>query len=138
MGVIGKAAWVSLAACWLAAAAVTAVLVTAPASAPVAATPAPKVRSDVYVLHDPVLVDLAGGGYATVTVGLEVRSGIDETDAQAGIVREIVTNDLTNIDRADLLARERREALKVKLARDIRKHTDVALDGVLLTDFTLR
>jgi flagellar FliL protein len=99
---------------------------------------AKQVGSDVYVFHHPVLVDLAGGGYATVTVGLEVRSGLETADEQSGIVREIVTNDLTNIDRDDLLVGERREFLKLKLARDIRRHTDVKLDAVLLTDFTLR
>ena len=91
----------------------------------------------VYVLSKDVLVDLAGGGYATLTVGLEVRHGTETAEAQTGRVREIVSNDLTGIDRRDLLDRERRDYLKLKLARDIRKHTDVELDGVLLTDFTL-
>ena len=84
-----------------------------------------------------MLVDLAGGGYATLTVGLEVQ-GLDMAEAQSGIVREIVTKDLTNIDRTMLLDRRRREVLKSRVARDIRKHTDIKLDGVLLTDFTLR
>jgi hypothetical protein len=109
----------------------------APAPAPVAAKAAPKVDSDVYVLDEPVLVDLAGGGYATLTVGLEVQ-GLDRAEAQSGIVRDIVTKDLTNIDRTMLLDRQRREVLKSRVARDIRKHTDIELDGVLLTDFTLR
>jgi hypothetical protein len=117
-------------------AAVCVLVLPAPARR-VKAKPASNVHSDIYVLHHPVLVDLAGGGYATVTVGLEVHGGVETADAQSGIVREIVTNDLTNIDRADLLVRERRQLLKLKLARDIRKRTDVSLDGVLLTDFTL-
>jgi len=94
--------------------------------------------ASVYVLSDDVLVDLAGGGYATVTVGLEVESGTETAEAQTGVVREIVTNDLTGIDRIDLLDSERRDALKRKLARDIRKHTDIELDAVLLTDLTMR
>jgi hypothetical protein len=91
----------------------------------------------VYVLHDDVVVDLAGGGYATVTVGLQVQSGTDTAESQTGVVREIVTNDLTGIDRADLLDHERRDFLKLKLARDIRSHTDIELDAVLLTDLTM-
>jgi hypothetical protein len=109
-----------------------------PGPARVQTSPAANVNSDVYVLHHPVLVDLAGGGYATVTVGLEVHNGVGTADAQSAIVRQIVSNDLTNIDPADLLVRERRQFLKLKLARDIRTHTDVELDEVLLTDFTLR
>jgi flagellar FliL protein len=106
--------------------------------APVAAKAAPKVDSDVYVLSEPILVDLAGGGYATLTVGLELEGGLETAEAQTNIVRDIVTKDLTNIDRAELLVRERREILKRRVERDIRKHTDIRLDGVLLTDFTLR
>jgi hypothetical protein len=99
--------------------------------------PAAKVDSTVVVLDDDVIVDLGGGGYATITVGLEVRNGTDAAEAQAGLVREIVTNDLTGLDRATLLDRDRRELLKRKLARDIRKRTDIVLDTVLLTDLTV-
>ena len=99
--------------------------------------PAPKAHSTVYVLNDDVVVDLAGGGYATITLGLEVFSGTDTAEAQTPVVREIVTNDLTGIDRAELLDAERRDFLKLKLARDIRKQTDISLDAVLLTDLTL-
>jgi hypothetical protein len=96
-----------------------------------------KVRGTVYILSDDVLVDLAGGGYATITVGLRVQSGTDTAESQTGVIRDVLTNDLTGIDRRELLERERRDLLKLKLARDIRKHTDVELDEVLLTDFTL-
>jgi hypothetical protein len=102
------------------------------------ATSPQKARGTVYVLDKDVLVDLAGGGYATLTVGLDVRNGTDTAEAQTDVVREIVSNDLTGIERDDLLDRERRALLKVRLARDIRKHTDIELDGVLLTDFTLK
>jgi flagellar protein FliL len=105
---------------------------------PVAAKPKPHVDGAVYVLDEPVLVDLAGGGYATVTVGLQVESGTDTAEAQTAVVRDVVTTDLTGVERADLLDRTRRNFLKLKLARDIRKRTDIELDGVLLTDLTLK
>jgi hypothetical protein len=92
----------------------------------------------LYVLNDDVVADLAGGGYATVTVGLELNSGSDTAEAQTGIVREIVANDLTGLHRDDLLIGARRDLLKLKLAHDIRKHTDIDLDAVLLTDLTMR
>ena len=97
----------------------------------------PKTHGAVYVLDDDVIVDLAGGGYASVTIGLEVESGTDTAEAQTAIVREVVSNDLTGIERDDLLVSERRESLKGKLTRDIRRRTDIRLDDVLLTDFTL-
>ena len=134
MGSIVKPAWLALAACCIA---LGVFELARPTPAPVAAKPAPKVHSDIYVLSEPVLVDLAGGGYATLTVGLEVQ-GLDVAEAQSGIMREIVNKDLTNIDRTMLLDSERREVLKARVARDIREHTDIKLDGVLLTDFTIR
>ena len=118
-------------------AAATAVLLLAGCGAEPAPTVPSKVHGTVYVLNQDVLVDLAGGGYATITVGLQVDSGTDTAEAQTDVVREVLTNDLMGIRRSDLLDRERRDVLKRKLARDIRKHTDVELDGVLLTDFTL-
>jgi hypothetical protein len=117
--------------------AAAALLVTGCGAQERATTPG-KAHGTVYVLNKDVLVDLAGGGYATITVGLDVRNGTDAAEGQTDVVREIVSNDLTGIDRDDLLDRERREFLKLKLARDIRTHTDIDLDGVLLTDFTLK
>lgn len=120
----------------LIAAAVAALLVAGCGAEP-ASTTSSKVHGTVYVLDKDVLVDLAGGGYATITVGLQVESGTDSAESQTGVVREVLTNDLMGIDRRDLLDRDRRDALKLELARDIRKHTDVKLDEVLLMDFTL-
>ena len=116
---------------------ILAALLLAGCGAQAAPTAPSKVHGTVYVLNQDVLVDLAGGGYATITVGLQVEAGTDTAEAQTGIVREVLNNDLTGIDRRDLLDRARRGRLKAKLARDIRKRTDVELDGVLLTDFTL-
>lgn len=118
-------------------AAAAAALLLAGCGAQAAPTTRSKVHGTVYVLDQDVLVDLAGGGYATITVGLQVEAGTETAESQTGAVREVITNDLTGIDRRDLLDHERREGLKDKLTRDIRERTDVELDGVLLTDFTL-
>jgi hypothetical protein len=85
-----------------------------------------------------VVVDLAGGRYATVTVGVEVPPKWEQGFAESGVVRDVVTRDLTNLEPADLLVRERRDRLKLRLARDIRAQTDVQVGRVLLTDFTVR
>ena len=93
-------------------------------------------HSEIYVMHHDVLVDLAGGRYATVTLGLEVPPASEEL-AESGVVGDVVTRDLTNVDPGDLLVRERRELLKVRLARDLRAQTDLDVGRVLLTDFTI-
>jgi hypothetical protein len=98
---------------------------------------AQKPQDAVYILSDDVIVDLAGGGYASITLGLDVANGTDTAEAQTATVREVVSNDLTGIARADLLVGARRERLKRRLARDIRARTDIQLERVLLTDFTL-
>ncbi|HEY6890649.1 MAG TPA: flagellar basal body-associated FliL family protein [Solirubrobacter sp.] len=100
--------------------------------------PAPAVAHErVAVMKHQVIVDLAGGRYAAVTLGLEVPESSDEEIAESAVVQDVVTRDLTNLDPADLLVRERRERLKVRLARDIRAQTDVPVARVLLTDFTI-
>jgi hypothetical protein len=91
----------------------------------------------VTVMQKEVLVDLAGGGYARVTVGVEVPPKWEEGFAESGLVRDIITRDLTNIDPEQLLVRSRRERLKLRLERDIRAQTHVAIGHVLLSDFTI-
>ena len=93
---------------------------------------------DTIVMEKQLVVDLAGGRYARVTVGLEVPAKLEEAVAESGAVREIITRDLTNLEPEDLLVRERRDLLKLRLARDIHTHTDVQVGRVLLTDFTIR
>ena len=91
----------------------------------------------VAVMKHQVVVDLAGGRYAAVTLGLEVPESSDSEIAESAVVQDVVTRDLTNLDPADLLVRERRERLKVRLAHDIREQTHMPVTRVLLTDFTI-
>jgi flagellar basal body-associated protein FliL len=105
-----------------------------------AAHPAPKPKAKVdgaIVMEKQIVVDLAGGRYARVTVGLEVSRKLEEAFAESGVVRDVITRDLTNLEPADLLVRERRDRLKLRLARDIRTQTDEQVGRVLLTDFTI-
>jgi flagellar basal body-associated protein FliL len=104
-----------------------------------AAHVAPQAKEKVaIVMEKQLVVDLAGGRYARVTVGLEVPPKLEEAFAESGVVRDVITRDLTNIEPEELLVRERRERLKLRLARDIRARTDVRLARVLLTDFTIQ
>jgi hypothetical protein len=92
----------------------------------------------ISVMRHQVVVDLAGGRYATVTIGVEVPPKSEAEIGESGVVRDVVTRDLTNVDPGDLLVRERRELLKLRLARDIRAQTHVKVGRVLLTDFTIQ
>jgi flagellar basal body-associated protein FliL len=104
-----------------------------------AARPTPKHNvTGTIVMAKQVVVDLAGGRYATVTVGVEVPPKWEQAFAESGVVRDVVARDLTNLEPADLLVRERRDQLKLRLARDIRAQTDVQVGRVLLTDFTIQ
>jgi flagellar basal body-associated protein FliL len=106
-----------------------------------AAHPTPKAKAKVegtIVMEKQIVVDLAGGRYARVTVGLEVPPKLEEAFAESGVVRDVITRDLTNIEPEELLVRERRDRLKLRLARDIRAQTDVQVGRVLLTDFTIQ
>ena len=106
-----------------------------------AARTAPKPKHKVtgtIVVAKQVVVDLARGRYATVTVGLEVPPKWEQAFAESGVVRDVVTRDLTNLEPDDLLVRERRDQLKLRLARDIRARTDVDVGRVLVTDFTIQ
>jgi flagellar basal body-associated protein FliL len=93
---------------------------------------------DAIVMEKPTVVDLKGGRYAKVTVGLEVPPKLEEAFAESGVVRDVITRDLTNLEPEELLVRERRDRLKLRLAHDIRAQTDVQVGRVLLTDFTIR
>jgi flagellar basal body-associated protein FliL len=93
---------------------------------------------DTIVMEKQLVVDLAGGRYAKVTVGLEVPAKLEEAFAESAVVRDVITRDLTNLEPEELLVRERRERLKLRLARDIRAQTDVRVGRVLLTDFTIQ
>lgn len=117
----------------------------------------PKVAGEVYVLGKQFLVNLHGGKYAQVTVGLVLEEG--ETAAgeaggeeaaavkppegfgpmpQEGVVRDVITDRLTGLDADDLVEERSRARLKRMIAADLRKHTDVPIEDVLFTDVTVQ
>jgi len=118
--------------------------------------PKPKVDGLVYMLPKAFVVDLKGGRYAKVGVGLEVsrkhpesltpntgESSITTPEGygvmpEEAFVREVVTSDLTGLPADDLLVADRREALKARIMNDLMKQTDVKLDGVLFSDVTVQ
>jgi flagellar FliL protein len=117
--------------------------------------PKPKVEGQVYVLPKEFLVNLADDRFAKLSVSLVLPH--DEPIApeagghgaakppegfgtlpQEAVVRDIVTDMLTNASADQLIEREPRHKLKEQMAKTIKKNTDVHVEDVLLTDVAVQ
>ena len=121
---------------------------------PKKAEPKPKVHGDVYVLPKEFLVNLADGRYAKLSVALVVEPAAAAghggghgaptppegygTEPQEAIVRDLITDTLTDASDSDLIEREGREHIKKELLKAIKKHTDVHVEEVLIPDVTVQ
>ena len=122
---------------------------------PKAAEAKPKVQGTVYVLGKEFMVNLADGRFAKLTVAL-VLDPKDESAAAAGgehaakppegfgtmaqeaVVRDVITDDLTDAKDTSLIDNEGREKIKDKILKDLKKKTDVKVKEVLFTDVTVQ
>jgi flagellar FliL protein len=121
---------------------------------PGAAAPKPKVDGTVYMLQKEFLVNLADGRYAKLTVGLVLKEGDTSSESKAkegatppegfgtmpeeGVVRDIITNDLTDKKDSDLVDPDGRDKVKAEILKDLKKHTDVGVTDILFTDVTVQ
>jgi flagellar basal body-associated protein FliL len=122
---------------------------------PKAPAPKPKVEGSVYVLPKEFLVNLADGRYAKISVALVVEAAEAAgghggghgaptppegygTEPQEAIVRDLITDTLTDAADHDLIDREGREKVKKKILKAIKKHTDVHVEEVLFPDVTVQ
>jgi flagellar basal body-associated protein FliL len=122
---------------------------------PATAKPKPKVEGTVYMLQKEFLVNLADGRFAKLTVGLVLKEGDKSavaaggegaptppegfgTMAEEGVVRDIITNDLTDKKDTDLVEPKGRDELKQEILKDLKKHTDVGVTDILFTDVTVQ
>jgi flagellar FliL protein len=115
----------------------------------------PKVDGTVYILGKEFLVNLADGRFAKLTVALVLAH--DDTSAEAAggegaakppegfgamsqeaVVRDVITDDLTDIKDNDLISRDGRVRVKEEILKDLKKHTDVKVEDVLFTDVTVQ
>lgn len=117
----------------------------------------PKIAGTVYVLPKEFLVNLADGRYLKLGVGLV----LDEHDTsltpsegghaaavkppdgfgplpQEAVIRDIVTDTLTDRDAGTLIDRDGRERLKRRIIAAITKRTDVHVEDVLFTDVAVQ
>ena len=122
---------------------------------PKTAAAKPKVEGNVYILGKEFLVNLADGRFAKLTVAL-VLDPKDSSAVAAGgeaatkppdgfgsmseeaVVRDVITNDLTDAKDTDLIDRDGREKIKGVILKDLKSHTDVKVDDVLFTDVTVQ
>ncbi len=119
----------------------------------------PKIAGTVYVLPKEFLVNLAEGRFAKLGVAL-ILDPKDHSlaDAAAGgahgaapkppegfgalpqeaVIRDIVTDTLTDRANNELIEREGRERLKKRIIQAITKRTDVHVEDVLFTDVAVQ
>ena len=115
-------------------------------------SPEPKVAGQVYVLPKEFLVNLAGDRYAKLQVALVMEhlpvaaSGHAAavppegygTEPQEAVIRDIITNELTDSGDRELIGQEGREQIKKRILESIKKHTDVHVEEVLFPDVTVQ
>src|SRR3954463_16724900 len=119
------------------------------------AKPKPHVEGEVYMLQKEFLVNLADGRFAKLQVGLIIAEGDKSTEAaggegapappegygamaQEGVVRDVITDTLTDATDKDLIEEKGREALKEKVLKALKKQTDVKVEHVLFSDLTVQ
>ena len=114
--------------------------------------PEPKVHGTVYVLPKEFLVNLADGRYAKLQVALVVEhppvaagghgapvapDGYG-AEPQEAIIRDLITDELTDASDHELIQREGREKIKKQILKSIKEHTDVHVEEVLFPDVTVQ
>lgn len=112
----------------------------------------PKVEGTVYVMPKEFLVNLAGGKFAKVSVALILKHPVEAAgghgavappdgygaEPQEAIVRDLITDTLTDASDKDLVGHEGREKIKKAIVTAIKKNTDVEVEDVLFPDVTVQ
>jgi flagellar FliL protein len=127
------------------------------AKPPAKAAPKPKVHGSIYKLEKEFLVNLHDGRFAKLQVGLVLAH--DDTStvpaggghgaaptppegygamAQEGVVRDVITDVLTDAHDKELIEAKGRHHLKEEILKDLKKHTDVKVEHVLFSDVTVQ
>jgi flagellar FliL protein len=110
-----------------------------------------KVQGQVYVLPKEFLLNLADGHFVKLNVALVLAPG--QVPAAGGsatppdgfgaleqepVVRDVITDTVTDASSKDLVRRKGRTALKAKLLKSLRARTDVKVNDVLFTDVAVQ
>ncbi len=113
-----------------------------------------KIKGTIYVMPAPFLLNLSDGKFAKITVALELAPGqSDGASATAAassgegaagtlpeepLVREIVTNAVTNQSGETLISNQGRAGVKRQILKAIGAQTDVKVEAVLFPDLTVQ
>jgi flagellar FliL protein len=113
-----------------------------------------KIKGTIYVMPAPFLLNLQDGRFAKLTVALELAPGQSDgasatataasgenavgTLPEEPLVREIVTNTLTNQNGETLVTNQGRSAVKHRILQAIAQQTDVKIEAVLFPDLTVQ
>jgi len=111
-----------------------------------------KVHGEVYVLPKEFVINLADGRFAKLGVGLVLPHEALATAGghgaappegygplpQEALVRDIVTDTLTDGSADELVRKEGRDAMKEKILKQIKRHSDVKPEEVLFTDVAVQ
>jgi flagellar basal body-associated protein FliL len=112
-----------------------------------------KIKGTLYVMPQSFLLNLSDGRYAKITVALQLAPGqSDGASAEGGssssegpgtlpeepLVREIVTNTITNQNGEALVGAGSRRAIRQRVLEAIRKQTDLKVESVLFPDLTVQ
>ncbi|MGO9489506.1 MAG: flagellar basal body-associated FliL family protein [Solirubrobacteraceae bacterium] len=113
-----------------------------------------KINGTIYVMPGSFLLNLSDGRYAKLSVALELAPGqSDGASADTGstssessigtlpeeaVIREIVTNLVTNMSGETLISDRGRAQLKHQILAAIRAQTDIKVESVLIPDFTVQ
>ena len=111
-----------------------------------------KVHGEVYVLPKEFLLNLQGNHFVKLNVGLVVAAGQVPTSASGGtpppegfgplpqeaVVRDVITDTITDTNANQLVSRKGRNALKNRVLKSLRRRTDVKVNDVLFTDVAVQ
>lgn len=112
-----------------------------------------KIEGTIYVLPKGFTFNLAGGHYATMTVALVLAPGQSDGSSAAGatttpagfgtlteepVIRDIITNLITNQSSQALITASGRAHLKAEILAAIADQSDVKVTEVLFTDVAIQ
>jgi flagellar basal body-associated protein FliL len=113
-----------------------------------------KIKGTIYSMPAPFLLNLTDGRFAKLTVALELAPGQSDGASATGggaggenavgtlpeepLVREIVTDAVTNQNGETLVSGPGRSSIKHQILTAIRQQTDLKVDAVLIPDLTVQ
>jgi len=117
--------------------------------------PKTKIQGTIYVMPKEFLLNLKDGRYAKVAVALDLAPGQSDGasatsgasgtgEAAAGtlpeepIVREIITDAITNQSGEVLVSTQGRKDIRGKILAAIRQQTDLKVESILFPDLTVQ